>query len=236
MDITCEPILERSEVYSGVYGRASINFYAFNSNGNKGNASKGHILETAILLLTVYYGLRRSEIAGLKWGNIDFINKTITIKTIVVKQKTVVVKDRTKNQSSYRTMPMSDEVHRHLRKLKTSKAENKLFYGNSYIDSDFVCRWGSGEPIKLEYYFNATKRIVKKAGLPSIRFHDLRRSCTTLISSMGFDLKKIQQWLGHSDISITFKLYVHMTYEDKINVSDALAGGFFGNKSTKTGC
>ena len=185
-------------------------------------AAQGSKLETAILLAS-YYGLRRSEVAGLKWQNVDMANKTITIKTTMVKQKTLIVKDRTKNKKSHRTMPLVDVVYHHLRALQKSQMRDKMFFGNAYNDNDFVCKTEDGNPINLDYYTVYVKKIMKKAGLPLIRFHDLRHSCATMLLNMGFDMKMIQEWLGHSDIGTTSKIYAHMEYKLKETAANAIS-------------
>lgn len=80
--------------------------------------SKGDPLET-VILPTLFYGLRRSETLGLKWDSVDFLNKTVTIKHTVVKGSHEIYKtEATKNNSSYRTLPMSDIVFKALKRLK----------------------------------------------------------------------------------------------------------------------
>lgn len=87
--------------------------------------SKGTTLETQVLL-ACYYGLRRSEVSGLKWTSIDFLTKTITIKSTVTCVKTRIEKERTKNHSSYRTLPLIPEVEAHLLALKK---EQEKYHG-----------------------------------------------------------------------------------------------------------
>ena len=68
------------------------------------------------------------------------------------------------------------------------------------------------------------KELLKKAGLPSIRFHDLRHSCATLLYDSGIDMKAIQEWLGHSNISTTMNIYAHLNYKNKVISANAIAG------------
>ena len=190
--------------------------------------TRGHILETAILL-TVYYGLRRSEVAGLMWSNIDFDNRTFVIKVTKVKQKTTIVKERTKNNSSYRTLYMWDNIYNHLKRLNVKQKADKLAFGNAYKDNDFVCRWEDGTPIKLNYFTGAIKIFAPKANLPIIRFHDLRHSCASVLIANGVDIKEIQNLLGHSDIHTTSEIYTHMEFEQKKRVSKVMEDILFGD-------
>ena len=135
--------------------------------------SKGTAIETHIFL-ACYYGLRRSEIAGLKWSAIDFVNKTITIKDTVVCVKTKVDKSRTKTHSSHRTLPLIDVVEAHLKQLQKQQREYRLLLGREYTLNDYVCKREDGKPISPDYVSEAFKNLLEKHKLPHIRFHDLR--------------------------------------------------------------
>lgn len=101
------------------------------------NLTKGTVLHDMIYI-TFMYGLRRSEMLGLKWDAIDFNNNTINICHTIVVQKTVTTKDRTKNKSSNRVYPLIDEIRILLLERKRKQAEYKKMFGNCYIDTDYV--------------------------------------------------------------------------------------------------
>jgi len=185
-------------------------------------AAKDDPLETAIILAS-NCGLRRSEVAGLKWDAIDMENKTITIRRTVVEMKTLVEKERTKTQSSYRTMPLTKMVYENLKALRRKQKENKLFFGSAYNDNDYVCKWEDGRPLRPNYYSQHLKFVIKRAGLPDIRFHDLRHSCARMLRKMGFRMEEIQAWLGHSEISTTANIYAPEEYEEKENMAKAMS-------------
>ena len=100
--------------------------------------------------------------------------------------------------------------------------QNKLFYGNAYVDNDFVCKWENGEPYKPDYITHTFKRILDENKLPKIRFHDLHHSSASMLLKMGFSIKEIQEWLGHSDINTTSNCYSHLQYEAKVSMANKM--------------
>ena len=108
--------------------------------GNYYNAEQAAALIEAIrgdpfepvILLTLFYGLRRSEVLGLKWAAVDFEEGRIHIQNTVVQSKVVVEKERTKNKKSRRTLPLIPEMERYLRRLKQEQRENQLLMGAGY--------------------------------------------------------------------------------------------------------
>ena len=76
------------------------------------------------------------------------------------------------------------------------------------------------------------QRVLKRAGLPRIRFHDLRHSCASLLLANGVPMKQIQEWLGHSDFSTTANIYAHLDYASKLSSAQAMLEGLgYGNAS-----
>ena len=175
-----------------------------------------------LIYFSVLYGLRRSEALGLKWDSVNFSSNTLTIKHAVVRCKRVVKQDRTKNESRYRTYPLSKENKQILVNLKKREDENRKLFGNSYIDNDYIFKWDNGSPYKPDYVSRKFAKILADNNLPPIRFHDLRHSCASLLVAQGFALKDIQEWLGHSDIQTTANIYAHLDDERKKNISKAM--------------
>ena len=185
------------------------------------NVIKGEALEP-LIMLTLFYGLRRSEILGLKWDAIDFENNTIIIRNTIVRMTTLVEKQRTKNKSSLRTLPLMADIKKYLKQLKKKQLEYRLMQGNSFTKNDYVCIWDDGKPFKPDYVSRKFKSILENNNLPSIRFHDLRHTCASLLLSKNFSLKEIQEWLGHNDISTTANIYGHLEFKSKISMADKM--------------
>ncbi len=194
------------------------------------NAVRETEIETAIIL-AVSYGLRRSEIIGLKWGAINFEDKTLVIRhTVTGNGKTMLCADKTKNKSSYRTLPLINGLHEYLLKVHLQQQRIKAIMGNSYINSDYVCCWNDGKLIRPEHLSRKFNKIIISNGLPKIRFHDLRHTSASLLISNGFNLKEVSEWLGHADISTTANIYAHLQYQSKLDIGQKMSDKFFSDK------
>lgn len=173
-------------------------------------AFQGHRIQS-LLLMTLYYGLRRSEVVGLKWDAVDFAKNTITIKHVIVKTSTIEAKDRTKSKTSRRTFDLLPEVKEMLLQMQEEQQQYKILCGNEYHDTGYIFTWDNGLPYRPDFITRAFQSQLKKAGLPRMRFHDLRHSCASILYDKGWGLKDIQEWLGHADIETTGNIYLHIT-------------------------
>lgn len=193
---------------------------------------KGKKIELAIIL-GAFYGLRRSEVVGLKWDAIDFERKTLTIKHTVTEvtldgKVLVVDKERTKTKASHRTLPLVAPFEELLYRMKADQERNRKLCGGVYCTKylDFIYVDELGERIKPNYITQHFSIVIKNNGLKKIRFHDLRHSCASLLYANGVSLKEIQEWLGHSDISTTSNIYTHLDYSTKISSANAILNVF----------
>lgn len=186
--------------------------------------SKGDPLELVILLAS-FYGLRRSEVLGLKWSAFDFLDDTITIKhkvieTTVNHKRVLLLKDKTKNSSSYRSLPLIHEIKiallEHQKKIERNKENAGDRYSMEY--SEYVCVDKYGKIFRPEFVTEHFALLLKRQNLRHIRFHDLRHSCASLLLSKNVPMKAIQEWLGHSTYSTTANLYTHLESKSK-NIS-----------------
>jgi len=190
------------------------------------------------VLVAAFYGLRRSEVLGLKWSAIDFKGKTISICHTVNHARGddgvryLVKKDRTKNKASTRTLPLIPQVEDALLAKKAQDEEYrkvcKRSYSNEYLEYIFVDELGL--ILNPEYLSASFPKHIKKLGLKKIRFHDLRHSCASLLLKNGISMKAIQEWLGHSNFSTTANLYAHLDFESK-KESATVVGNILMNKA-----
>ena len=179
-----------------------------------------------LVKITALYGLRRSELLGLQWDSIDFERKTMTIRYTVSKVTEVVAKDKTKNASSRRSFPLTAEAEAIFRRAKELEQQNRAAFGREYQENSYIFKWPDGHHYSPDYISHHFAKVLKKHGLPHIRFHELRHSCASMLLDMGFTLKDVQEWLGHSDIKMTANIYAHLDTARKNTIADSLAGKF----------
>jgi len=192
------------------------------------NVAKGSPIETPIYLAT-YFGLRRSEVIGMRWSAVDFTNRTIKVKHKVVVGKkdgkvTTHATDDLKTESSYRELPLDDTLHMYLQNLKQQQNANRERNGNSHNSEydDYICVNELGELINPDYITHYFAKIIKRNNLKRIRFHDLRHSCASLLLALGYAMKDIQEWLGHSNYQTTANLYSHVDPRNKKSMIQGL--------------
>lgn len=183
------------------------------------------------VMLAAYFGLRRSEVLGLRWSAVDFKNQTLTVSRTMERinidgEMTNIVKDRTKNQSSFRCLSLTPEVSDALLRVKAAQERNRRLCGQSYNKEylDYICVDEVGNLVKPDYVSTTFRETLKKHNMRHIRFHDLRHSCASLLIKNGVDMKQIQQWLGHSSYNTTANIYAHLDNASKMETAKVLSG------------
>ena len=190
---------------------------------------RNDVIEIPVLLAT-YYGLRRSEVVGLKWSAIDFDNDCLYINHTVVQvsgcanklvEGKLVAKDRTKSIHSNRKLPLYKEVKDALLEKKRQIELNKQLLKNGYNQNylEYVCVKDKGDIIKPNHITHRFLKIIRRNKLKEIRFHDLRHTIATELNANGVDLKAIGEFLGHGNLSTT-KRYAHPDERIKQNVME----------------
>lgn len=179
------------------------------------NAFKMHRLYP-IVVLALYYGLRRSEVLGLRWSAIDFENNELRIEHTIVKNLTIEAKDSTKTDNSNATYELLPEIREMLLKMKNE----------NFTNSDYVFVWEDGRCYRPDYVTRAFQKQLKKSHLAKMRFHDLRHSTASILFDKGMSLEDVKNWLRHSDIETTSNIYLHYGRARQKIVSSAVAGLF----------
>lgn len=212
---------KRTKYHGNYYNAGEINALLAVA---KGSSIEAHVY------LAAYFGLRRSEIIGLRWDAVDFTNRTITVRHKVVRAKqdgkmTIQATDELKTQSSYRVLPLDDTLWAYLKDLKCQQDSNRKRNGSSHNHAydDYVCVNEMGDLTNPDYVTSTFEKLIKRYGLKKIRFHDLRHSCASLLLALGYSMKDIQEWLGHSNYQTTANLYSHVDPRNKQNMIQGLS-------------
>lgn len=181
------------------------------------------------IILGLYYGLRRSEICGLRWSDIDFEAETVKIRNTVVKTTKLIEHERTKSEASKRTLSLIPETVDYLKKLKR---QQDLFRAKPGKDKHpdpqrHVCVHSNGKPFSPDYVSQGFANLLKRHNLPPLRFHELRHTAGSLLIENGRSVKEVQELLGHERASTTLDIYTHLSVEGKKETAKAM-GGLFG--------
>lgn len=203
--------------------RIGLNFPVFKDGGEVTELlwDKGNTVEL-VVLLTAFYGLRRSEVIGLKWSAFDFNHNCFSIRHTVTTcnvkgERVTIKKDKAKNKSSLRTYPLIPFLKERLLEAKKQQEENRKLCGRSYNKEylGYVCVDVIGNLIKPNYVSSTFGKLLAKNNLRHIRFHDLRHTCASLLLANGVPMEQVKEWLGHSEISTTVDIYGHLQYATK---------------------
>ena len=145
-------------------------------------------------------GLRRGELLGLKWEDIDLERGDLRVRRQVFRINGEVVEAPLKTKNAYRTLPLAEDTVSVLR-------EQRKKVGNSH----WVFPSPNGGPISPDSVLHMLHRVLKRAGLPKVRFHDLRHTFATLALQNGVDVKTVSGMLGHFSAGFTLDTYAHIT-------------------------
>lgn len=172
--------------------------------------------------LGLYLGLRRSEVVGLRWQDIDFDHNVVHIRNTVVRFKTISEMEKTKSRASKRDLYLPKGLKQYLLTLRERTETYKQLFGKAYHDGEHICQWPDGRSYTPDYVSRRFKRILELSGLPQIRFHDLRHTAGSLLINQGQSVKQVQEFLGHEKASTTLDIYTHLSFEGKKDTGEKL--------------
>lgn len=208
------------------------NFYTEEEMMTLFDAVSGDPLELCVKI-AAYYGLRRSEVLGLRWDAIDLERKTISINHKVIEAEVdgkfiPVGEDVLKTKSSFRTLPLIPAVEKLLLEEKEKQEMFRRLFKKSYCRDylDYICVDQTGNLLRPNYVTEHFAWLVQKYDLKKIRFHDLRHTCASLLLSNGISMKRIQIWLGHSTFATTADIYAHLDFTAQEESANAMSGMF----------
>ena len=179
----------------------------------------GAEIETAVYL-SLFLGLRRAEVCGLKWEDVNFRTRVITVRRTLHYKEGEYYHLPTKNKQT-RQIPFTLGVAKKLKEEIKAQAKFRRHFANTYINNRYVCVHRGGMQFIPEYVSHSYTNI-KGLAFENIRYHDLRHTAATLMLYHGADIKTVSAILGHSSITITGDIYLHALEDMKRSAIDAL--------------
>lgn len=177
----------------------------------------------AAVFLALGTGLRRGELLGLRWQDLDLDAGVLHVRQTLVRvgnheggtgdRKTRLIFQAPKTEQSRRVIPIPGQIIETLRRHKARQAEERLLLGEAYEDQGLVFCQANGRPIDPRNFTRSFERLLKQAGVPRIRFHDGRHTFATLMLELGEAPKTVQTMLGHTKISTTLDIYSHVSLD-----------------------
>jgi integrase len=190
----------------------------------------------ALYSVALALGLRQGEALGLRWCDVDFDSRTLTIRQSLKRiggrrfgQPGKLEFVEPKTDRSRRTLVMPESIANALRSHRVSQIQERLSAGPRWKENGLVFATTIGTPLEPRSVVVDFKRILAKASLPSVvRFHDLRHSAASLLLAQGVEMRVIMELLGHSTIALTANTYSHVLPDlkrDAANKMEAILGG-----------
>lgn len=178
-------------------------------------------------------GMRREEICGLTWDNVDLENRELEIKNVITQAGAKSIHKQTKTVKSKRTLYIPDILYDILIKVQEQQSEYKEIYKDSYDNGNYVLSWENGNHYRPNYISDLFKKVIDDNNLPPTKFHDLRHAFASVANDEGVSIYDISEALGHGDIKITASIYTHMFDKSKKKAIDKVANSIINEMTTK---
>jgi len=199
-----------------------INPFTKEEAGKFLEAVRGERLE-ALYTTVLALGLRRGEALGLKWEDIDLEKGSLTVNRALQRQKGKgLVFVEPKSESSRRTVALPGFAVESLKEHRNRQLEERLKAGSEWEDYDLAFPSERGTPLAPDNLHRSFHRILERAKLRKVRFHDLRHAAATFLLAQGLPPRVIMETLGHSQISLTMNTYAHVSAELQRGAADAM--------------
>jgi integrase len=179
----------------------------------------------ALYVMAVTTGLRQGELLGLKWDDVDLEAGTLQVRRTLTTAKGGPVLSAPKTKGSRRSVKLSQTALQALRSHLERQLREIDRAGSLWRENGLIFASEVGEPLDRRYITtHRFKPLVKRAGLPEIRFHDLRHTCATLLLSKNVNPKVVSEMLGHATIAITLDTYSHVLPDMQDSAATAMDG------------
>ncbi|MFI1955637.1 tyrosine-type recombinase/integrase [Streptomyces xinghaiensis] len=166
----------------------------------------------AAFVLAIAMGLRRGEIVGLRWTDVDLEKRVLYVRQQTQRRRGVLYDDDPKGRRR-RAVPLPAMCVAPLRWHRMRQAAAKHRAGESWKDGGYVFATRTGSPVEPRNLYRSFTRVAESAGLRVIRLHDARHGCATLLTAAGVAPRVVMEILGHSQISITMDVYTHVVQD-----------------------
>ena len=174
-----------------------------------GDASGDHL--EALWVLAVHTGMRQGELLALKWKDVDLEAGKVSVRRTLTRESGHYTLGEPKTKKSRRTVKLTGAATDALKDHLSRQMDEIDRLGDLYRDQGLVFTSNSGAPLNPSNIRNRNlRRLTSKAGVPEIRFHDLRHTCATLLLSKNVHPKIVQEMLGHATVAITLDTYSHV--------------------------
>jgi integrase len=187
------------------------------------DAARGHPLYAAFVLV-IALGLRRGEVLGISWEDVDLENGTVRVRQQLQRIAGELQLTDVKTRRSGRMVPLPDLCVRALRKRKAEQAADRLAAGERWQETGLVFTTKHGTPVEPRNLARVFDLLCERSGVRRIRLHDTRHTCASLLAAAGTHPRTIMAILGHSQIGVTMNVYTHVATEDQ-RVAVGLLGG-----------
>jgi integrase len=192
------------------------------------DAAVGERLE-ALYILAITTGMRQGELLGLRWKDVDLDEQVLRVRATMQRTKEGLTFCEPKTAGSRRQIALTSQAITALRRHRANQAEERLRMGPSWEDKDLVFCTANGRPIEATNLLRRSfKPLLKKAGLPNLRFHDLRHTAATICLKKKVPAKVVSEMLGHSRIAITLDTYSHVLPDMQREATAAMEAALWG--------
>lgn len=187
------------------------------------DAAAGHRLG-ALFELAVFTGLRRGELVGLRWDDVDLARRIVRVRRQRTIAGTDVVERATKTRAGLRVVDLSDAAAGALVAWQIAQGGERERWGEAWADTGYVFTYEDGQPLKPQYVTRLFDRLREAAGLPKMTLHGTRHAFVSLALASGADIALVSKLVGHSSVSVTADVYHHMIGRAGRDAANAAAG------------
>ncbi len=186
------------------------------------------------ILLALATGMRRGELLAVRWHDVNLEAGKLAVRRALQQTSEGLTFKEPKTSKSRRVIDLPATVVEKLQLHRAEQMRQRELLGTVLQDDDLVCAYPDGKPIQPDNLYTAFKTILRRAGLPEVRLHDLRHGQATMLLQLGVHPKVVSERLGHATIGITLDLYSHVLPSMQEEAAKKLDVALWGSRETTT--